>query len=98
MKDANFLDLPEMQAINRENTMGQFTPKVPLYVFQSVGDQLMPIADVDNLVSFYCANRAKVEYKRAAGTDHVLGALGLSGGLTYLLDRFDGKLTPNPCK
>ncbi|HEX5372644.1 MAG TPA: lipase family protein [Aquabacterium sp.] len=98
LKDPNFLDLPEMQAINRDNTMGKFTPKMPLYVFESIGDQLMPIADVDNLVSFYCANRATVQYKRVAGTDHVLGALGLSGGLTYLLDRFDGKVAPNTCK
>jgi hypothetical protein len=98
LKDANFLDLPQMQAINRENTMGQHAPKIPLYIFESVGDQLMPIADVDNLVAYYCANRAKVQYKPVSGTDHVLGALGLSGGMTYLLDRFAGKAAPTTCK
>lgn len=97
-KDPNFLDLPVMQAINRENTMGQFTPKVPLHVFQSIGDQLMPIADVDNLVKTYCAAGVKVDYRRASGTDHVLGGLGLGGAWTYLQDRFDGKAVPNTCK
>ena len=97
-KDPNFLDLPVMQAINRENTLGQFVPQVPLQIFQSVGDQLMPIADVDALVDNYCGKRVKVEYKRVAGTDHVLGGLYLSGGLNYLLDRFDGKAAPNTCK
>ena len=58
----------------------------------------MPIADVDALVSNYCGKRVKVEYKRVAGTDHVLGGLYLSGGLNYLLDRFDGKAAPNTCK
>ncbi len=38
LKDPNFLDLPLMQAINRENTMGQNTPKIPLQIFESVGD------------------------------------------------------------
>jgi len=98
LKDPNFLDLPQMQAINQENTMGQFAPKIPLHIFESVGDQLMPIADVDKLVAYYCANKTKVEYKPVKGTDHVLGALGLSGGLSYLLDRFDGKAAPNNCK
>jgi len=78
--------------------MGQYTPKIPLHIFESVGDQLMPIADVDNLVAYYCANKATVEYKPVKSTDHVLGALGSAGGMTYLLDRFDGKAAPNNCK
>lgn len=98
LKDPNFLNLPLMQAINAENTMGQHAPKVPLHIFESIGDQLMPIADVDNLVAYYCANKTKVEYKPVKGTDHVIGALGLSGGLSYLFDRFEGKAAPNNCK
>jgi hypothetical protein len=98
LKDPNFLDLPEIQALNDDNTMGQFLPKTPLYIFESVGDQLMPIADVDNLVKYYCDGGVKVQYKRQAGTDHVLGALGLSGGMTYLMDRCAGKAVPTTCK
>ena len=78
--------------------MGKFLPKVPVYIFESVGDQLMPIADVDNLVKYYCDGGVKVQYKRQAGTDHVLGALGLSGGMTYLMDRFAGKAATTTCK
>lgn len=98
LKDPNFLDLPVMQAINRENTMGQFMPKIPVHIFQSIGDQLMPIEDVDKLVATYCAAGVKVDYRRAWGTDHVIGALGMSGGLNYLLDRFAGKAAPSTCK
>lgn len=98
LKDPNFLDLPLIQAINAENTMGQYVPKTPVYIFESIGDQLMPIADIDNLVKSYCAGGATVQYKRLAGTDHVLGALSLSGGLTYLMDRFAGKAAPSTCK
>ena len=97
-KDPNFLNLPEMQAINAANTMGQFTPKIPLHIFQSIGDQVMPIAEVDKLAAYYCANNATLEYKPVNGTDHVLGGLGLIGGWTYLQNRFDGKVAPNNCK
>jgi hypothetical protein len=98
LKDPNFLDRPEIRALNAENTMGQFVPKAPLYVFQSVGDQLMPIADVDNLVKFYCAGGATVQYKRLPAAEHVIGAVSLSGGMTYLMDRFAGKAAPTTCK
>jgi alpha/beta superfamily hydrolase len=98
LKDPNFLDLPEMQAIGRENTMGQFTPKMPLFIWQGTSDQLMPIADADNLVNTYCASGVKVQYKRMTGTDHVFGALQLSTGLNYIKDRFAGKAATSTCK
>lgn len=98
LKDPNFLDLPEIQALNAENTMGQFVPKTPLYIFESVGDQLMPIADVDNLAKFYCDGGATVQYKRLPAAEHVIGAVSLSGGMTYLMDRFAGKAAPSTCK
>ncbi|RZI83489.1 MAG: hypothetical protein EOP38_12445 [Rubrivivax sp.] len=97
-KDPNFLELPLMQAINKENTMGQYTPKIPLYIFEGISDQLMPIADVNALVAYYCTNRATVQFKPFTATDHITGALGLSGAWTYLQDRFDGKVAPNTCK
>lgn len=98
LKDPNFLDLPVMQAINRENTMGQLKPNIPVHIFQSIGDQLMPIADVDNLAATYCAAGVKLDYRRMVGSDHVIGALGMNGGLNYLFDRFDGKAAPSTCK
>jgi hypothetical protein len=98
LKDPNFLDLPEIQAIGRENTMGQFMPQVPLFIWQGTADQLMPITDTDNLVNAYCAGGTKVQYKRMNGTDHVLGALQLSAGFDFLKDRFAGKAAPSTCK
>ena len=98
LKDPNFLDLPEMQAINAENTMGRNTPKTPLFIWQGTSDQLMPIADADTLVSKYCANGVKLQYKRITGGDHVLSALQLGNALDYLVDRFNGKAAPTTCQ
>jgi predicted esterase len=80
-----------MQAIGRENTMGQFIPKMPVYIWEGTTDELMPIADADNLVQTYCAGGAKVQYTRLTGTDHALGVLKLNTGLRYLTDRFNGQ-------
>jgi pimeloyl-ACP methyl ester carboxylesterase len=98
LKDANFLDLPEMQAIGKENTMGQTIPKVPVYIWEGVVDELMPIDDVDNLIETYCAGGATVQYKRMGGIGHIYGALQLASGLTYLKDRFAGKPATSTCK
>jgi pimeloyl-ACP methyl ester carboxylesterase len=98
LKDPNFLDLPEMQTINAENTMGKRTPKAPVFIWQGTADQLMPIADADTLVSKYCANGVKLQYKRITGGDHVLSALQLGNALDYLIDRFNGKAPTTTCK
>ncbi len=98
LKDPNFLDLPEMQAIGQENTMGKSTPTMPLFIWQGTIDELMPIADADNLITTYCSGGAKVQYKRLVGSDHLLGAAQLSNGLTFLKDRFAGKAAPTTCK
>jgi pimeloyl-ACP methyl ester carboxylesterase len=98
LKDPNFLDLPEMQAVNADNTMGKNIPKMPLYIWEGTVDELMPIADADNLVATYCAGGAKVQYTRLSGTGHVLGAPKLSDGLAFLIDRFNGKAATSTCK
>jgi len=98
LQDPNFLDLPEMQAVNADNTMGGNIPKMPLYIWEGTADELMPIADADNLVATYCAGGAKVQYTRLSGTGHVLGAPKLSDGLAFLIDRFNGKAATSTCK
>ncbi len=97
-KDPNFLDLPEMQAINTENTMGRFPPKMPVYIWQGTTDELMPMADTEKVVSTYCAAGTTVQFKKLVGIDHVVGATYLNTGLNYLIDRFNGKAAPNTCK
>lgn len=97
-QNPNFLDLPEMQAINKENTMGQFPPKMPVYIWAGTTDELMPMADSEAVVSSYCAAGTTVQFKKLVGIDHVVGATYLGGGLNYLIDRFNGKAAPNTCK
>ncbi|MEY2843486.1 MAG: hypothetical protein RI920_1523 [Pseudomonadota bacterium] len=97
-KDPNFLELPEMQAINKENTMGQFPPKMPVYIWLGTTDELMPMADTEAVVKAYCAAGTPVQFKKLLGVDHVIGATYLGGGLNYLIDRFAGKAAPNTCK
>lgn len=96
-KNLDFLELPEIAAIIDENSLGSRTPNTPLYVYQGTNDEIMPIADVDNLVSSYCSKGLTVQYKRTAG-DHLLMALGSAAPVRWALDRLDGRAAPNNCK
>lgn len=97
LKDPNFLNLPEMQAIGEENNLGQRMPKAPVYIYEGVLDEVMPLADVDQLVSTYCAQGQKVQYRRVALGDHITLALSPGGSMSYVLDRLNGKPAPSNC-
>jgi len=97
LKDPNFLDLPEMQAIGAANNLGNRLPKAPMYIFEGMLDEVMPLADVDQLVKTYCAQGQKVQYNRVPLGDHVTLALSPSASMNYVLDRLDGKAAPSTC-
>lgn len=97
LKDPHFLDLPEMQAIGAENNLGNRPPKAPVYIVEGVLDEVMPLADVDQLVQTYCAQGQRVQYRRVPLGDHVTLALSPSGSMSYVLDRLNGKPAPDTC-
>jgi len=97
LKDANFLDLPEIADIIRENNMGSRIPKAPLYVYQGTLDEIMVMKDVDDLVKTYCDAGVKVQYHRAIN-DHLLMAINPGPARNYVLDRLAGKTAPSNCR
>ncbi|KID95598.1 Secretory lipase family protein, partial [Metarhizium majus ARSEF 297] len=66
-----------VQVLN-ENALGKKTPKIPLYWYKSIFDQVSPIADSDAVVKKYCDGGASVEYVRDIASEHgsyaVIGA------------------------
>jgi len=58
-------------ALDSEPQPGVY-PKSNVFVYQSVTDELIPVAGVDKLVSGWCADGSPIEYYRAVnGGDHV---------------------------
>lgn len=97
-KSPDFLNLPEIKRIIDENTMGSRMPKAPMYIYEGVLDEVMPIADVDALVKSYCAAGLSVDYNRIAMGDHLLLAISPGKGMDFVLDRLNGKPAPSNCK
>ncbi|WP_163508201.1 lipase family protein [Fodinicola acaciae] len=75
------------------NTMpSDIRTDAPTYLFHTVGDEVLPIAPVDDLVAGRCAAGDQIVYRRdSASNEHVLAAIaGLPGAAVWLKDRFDG--------
>jgi hypothetical protein len=67
-------------------------PKSNVFAYQSVTDELIPVAGVDNLVKGRCADGSPIEYYRAVnGGDHVtMETQNQALVLTYMAERFTG--------
>lgn len=83
---------PETQRVLAKLRMGQRVPDVPMYMFQSNPDWLVPVGPVNRLVDAYCADpAASVVYTRDHFSEHLtLDVIGLPKALLWLGDRFAG--------
>lgn len=85
------LDLPVPKQILAEDNLGQHTPTVPLFVYQSQNDEVIPPADVDAVVQTYCSQGAAVTFERDTLSEHVaLSLTGAPDALNWLTDRLSG--------
>ncbi|XWW99838.1 hypothetical protein V2A60_007852 [Cordyceps javanica] len=50
--------------------LGQAAPRIPLYWYKSVHDEVSPVADSDVVYERYCAAGATVEYVRDEASEH----------------------------
>ncbi|MFC7614730.1 lipase family protein [Actinokineospora soli] len=88
---------PDWQARLGENKLGADAPDVPVLLYHSSGDQLVPYAQAKDLHRAYCAAGARVSWREYFG-EHVMGVLtGRAGAVAYLADRFAGKPAPTSC-
>ena len=73
-------------------------PKSPLFVYESISDEALPIADVEELVAKYCSWSVPVEFVRDSYAEHIELALeGAGAAVDYLARRFAGEPAPSTC-
>jgi triacylglycerol lipase len=90
---------PEPQRVLDRLRMGHAVPDMPMFMFQSNPDWLVPVGPVNSLVNTYCADpTARVEYTRDHFSEHLtLDVIGLPKALLWLGDRFDGVAAAPGC-
>jgi hypothetical protein len=78
--------------VKAAGTMGQQgTPKVPWFLYESIGDNLSPVGLTDRLYDLHCKNGAPIQYERnIADLSHFEeGFIGKFRGFDVRLKDFD---------
>lgn len=83
---------PAVAAVLDDTRMGQSVPDMPLYLWHSAWDEILPLSATNTLVDTYCRDpRASVHYIRDHASEHIVGeVVGGPAGLLWMRDRLNG--------
>ncbi|KAE9365672.1 secretory lipase-like protein 1 precursor [Stipitochalara longipes BDJ] len=85
-----------LQATGLMGTHG--TPKMPVYAYKAIGDEISPVADTDALITKLCAQGANIQYVRDGLGEHASEEITGSGdAFAFLVDRFNGVPVARGC-
>lgn len=74
------------------------TPKIPMYFYKGVEDEVSPIAETDALYEKYCAGGATIQYQRNLLAEHIIDSIvGAPAALLWLKDRLEGVESTSGC-
>lgn len=92
--DAPFEDCHIVRLIQEYGQMGHHsTPRMPLFVYHAIGDELTSIEATDRLVDQYCADGANILYQRNTVGDHNSEAVnGMPRSIAFAMQAFAGQL------
>ena len=98
-KDPNFIYTnPTAVGILNENALGKHTPKIPMFVYKGMKDEISPYPETDALVNKYCADGAIIYYHRDRWTNHGdLAIFAAPPALAWLKDTFEGRNQATSC-
>ncbi|WP_424322219.1 lipase family protein [Gordonia sp. (in: high G+C Gram-positive bacteria)] len=93
------LRAPAVKRLLNDTKMGKSLPDMPMYIWNSSLDEIVPIHQVDTLVKTYCRNpEAQVTYTRDHLSEHLIGEIsGAPMAFLWLKDRLDGKPAKAGC-
>lgn len=95
-----FCVFPSLTATLLRYLQATSAPKVPVFWYQNVQDEVAPVKDVDSAVKDYCRLGANVHYQRnnATNLNHKnYGIIGAPSALGWLRDIMHGQKTTSKC-
>ncbi|WP_167837740.1 lipase family protein [Nocardia altamirensis] len=84
----DFLQVPEIKEAFESTVLGRNIPTAPIFLYQGVFDEAVPVWTNDRLSQQWCAGGASVSYKRDHLSEHLtLPSLGMADTLNWLKSR-----------
>jgi hypothetical protein len=91
------LALPQVRAVLDANDLGRRIPAEPMHIYEATNDELLPLADVHNLVADYCRHGLAVDYHEYPGEHLWVAGSGSFDALDWIAARFNGVPAPSNC-
>jgi hypothetical protein len=91
------LALPQVRAVLDANNLGRRIPTEPMHIYEATNDELLPLADVHNLVTDYCRHGLAVDYHEYPGEHLWVAGSGSFDALDWIAARFNGVPAPSNC-
>lgn len=90
---------PAVQAVLNDTRLGNSQPDMPLFIWHSQWDEILPLASTNALVDTYCKDpAAQVTYTRDGASEHIVAeVVGGPAALMWLFDRLNGVAAPAGC-
>ncbi|MBE3000044.1 hypothetical protein IDM40_15190 [Nocardiopsis sp. HNM0947] len=94
----DLLNTPEWQARLAENRPGGSSPEVPVYMYHSPEDDVIPVEQAEELRDAYCAAGAEVEWNSTGSGLHITSLfLDFPEANDWLGERFAGEPVDSTC-
>ncbi|WP_405167368.1 lipase family protein [Nocardia sp. NBC_01499] len=87
----NLLAQPGFRAATEPHELGAPAPRIPMYLYNSTSDDVVPVAGFTDLLGHYCAQGADITSVHSILPGHNPTAVGEAfGAMSYLADRVAG--------
>ncbi|KAJ2955928.1 hypothetical protein NQZ79_g8164 [Umbelopsis isabellina] len=89
--NSSFMTAPvAVQAIN-DNHMGSYQPKIPLWMYHAIHDEVVPFTATQAVVEKYCSEGSTIEFTEDEISDHIILAItGAADAFNWLVARLNG--------
>ncbi|WP_370010847.1 lipase family protein [Nocardia cyriacigeorgica] len=82
---------PVVAAMLDDTHMGHSVPEMPMFIWHSAWDEILPLHSTNQLVDTYCQAGATVQYTRDHASEHIIAeVVGGPTGLMWMRDRLNG--------
>ncbi|KAG2177909.1 hypothetical protein INT43_003156 [Umbelopsis isabellina] len=89
--NSSVLQSPIAVKVLNENKMGKYVPKIPLHMYHSLNDEMVPFGPTQALVNQYCSQGVNIEFVKDELSEHIILAItGAADAIIWLTDRFNG--------
>jgi pimeloyl-ACP methyl ester carboxylesterase len=94
----NFLNGAVAEKALKENMMGKYKPEIPLYMYHSINDEIVPFTPTQALVTKYCGEGSTIQFVEDSSTNHeTLAVVGATDAFVWLTERLNRTAVSSGC-